>query len=191
MYATAKAEVLLSAGVTNTPHLLLNSGIGDEQDLIALNITPVHHLPDVGKNLTEHPAVANLWNTRNATVADPSAAFNAALVQWNTTRMGRLVMAVGNNVGWLRMNMSDPAVEALVHEYGDPAPGPKSPHIELLPTMVIPNMSCFISLLTNHFQERLRSGAEFCKCPIRARLRRDCSQVAYVPSHWCSVVSQR
>ncbi|KAF5391115.1 hypothetical protein D9757_003060 [Collybiopsis confluens] len=33
------------------------------------------------------------------------------------------------------MNTSEPAVAALFDEYGDPAPGPFSPHIELLPTV--------------------------------------------------------
>ncbi|KIK56495.1 hypothetical protein GYMLUDRAFT_263606 [Collybiopsis luxurians FD-317 M1] len=135
MRVQPKIDILLAAGVFNTPQILLNSGIGDASFLSMLNIEVMHDLPSVGKNLTEQPAIANLWTTNGTVVADPVTAFNKAVAQWNNSKTGRLVMATGNNVGWIRMNMSDPAVNALVEQYGDPAPGPKSPHIELLPSI--------------------------------------------------------
>ncbi|PBK61223.1 pyranose dehydrogenase [Armillaria solidipes] len=48
-------EIILSAGSIGSPHILLNSGIGDRSELTALGIQPVLHLPDVGKNLADHP----------------------------------------------------------------------------------------------------------------------------------------
>ncbi|KAJ6624607.1 hypothetical protein B0H10DRAFT_2006720 [Mycena sp. CBHHK59/15] len=129
----AKKEVILSAGVVNTPQILFNSGIGDKQTLLALNITPIYHLPAVGKNLSEHPAVASIWNTKHPNPNDATAAFNSALAQWNATHTGQLSMTSSDNVGWLRMNESDPAVRSLLETYGDPAPGPMSPHFELIP----------------------------------------------------------
>jgi choline dehydrogenase len=60
---TAKKEVVLSGGTINTPHILLNSGIGNRTELSALGITTIHDLPDVGKGLAEHHAVINVWNT--------------------------------------------------------------------------------------------------------------------------------
>lgn len=50
----ADREVILSAGAINTPRLLLLSGIGDPDELAAVGVRPVHDLPGVGKNLTDH-----------------------------------------------------------------------------------------------------------------------------------------
>jgi choline dehydrogenase-like flavoprotein len=138
--AQAKKEVLLSAGAANTPQILFNSGIGAKEALLALNITPIHDLPGVGKNLSEHPAVPTIWNTRNPSLINTTAAFNAALAEWNATHTGRLSMTSSNAVGWLRMNESDPDVRSLLDTFGDPAPGPMSPHFEFIPTIVCYNL---------------------------------------------------
>mgnify|MGYP002715724617 CR=1 FL=1 len=50
----AEKEVILSAGVVNSPRLLLLSGIGPEEELESAGIRPVHHLPGVGKNFQAH-----------------------------------------------------------------------------------------------------------------------------------------
>jgi len=50
----ATREVVLSAGAYNSPHLLMLSGIGDASALVRAGVTPVHDLPAVGANLTEH-----------------------------------------------------------------------------------------------------------------------------------------
>jgi choline dehydrogenase len=52
--AKANREVILAASAFNSPHLLQLSGIGDAGGLKAAGITPVHHLPGVGKNLMDH-----------------------------------------------------------------------------------------------------------------------------------------
>ncbi len=48
-------EVILSAGAMHSPQVLMLSGIGNTDDLRALDIDPVHHLPGVGANLLDHP----------------------------------------------------------------------------------------------------------------------------------------
>ncbi len=53
----AKREVILSAGVINSPHLLKLSGIGPAAELKAHGINVVHDLPGVGENLQDHPDV--------------------------------------------------------------------------------------------------------------------------------------
>jgi choline dehydrogenase len=60
----AEREVILSAGVFNSPQLLMLSGIGDADHLRALGIAPKVDLPQVGKNLQDHPAVALRWSRR-------------------------------------------------------------------------------------------------------------------------------
>lgn len=54
---TARREVILSAGVINSPHLLKLSGIGPAQELMKHGIEVVHDLPGVGENLQDHPDV--------------------------------------------------------------------------------------------------------------------------------------
>ncbi len=54
---TANKEVLLSAGVINSPQLLKLSGIGPRDELKHHGIPLVHDLPGVGENLQDHPDV--------------------------------------------------------------------------------------------------------------------------------------
>jgi choline dehydrogenase len=48
------AELILSAGAYNSPHLLLQSGVGDPADLAVAGIATAHELPQVGRNLQDH-----------------------------------------------------------------------------------------------------------------------------------------
>lgn len=52
----ARKEIILSAGVYNTPRLLLLSGIGNADELAPLGITPILNLPGVGTNIADHAA---------------------------------------------------------------------------------------------------------------------------------------
>lgn len=54
----ADSEVILSAGAIHSPFLLLHSGIGDARALKHLGIAPIAHLPEVGRNLQNHPSVS-------------------------------------------------------------------------------------------------------------------------------------
>lgn len=49
-------EVILTAGAIGSPHILMNSGVGPEKDLIKLGIKVYKDLP-VGKNLHNHVSV--------------------------------------------------------------------------------------------------------------------------------------
>ncbi|KAJ7745458.1 alcohol oxidase [Mycena maculata] len=130
--ATATKEVILSAGSIGTPHILMNSGIGDSQELSALGITPVHNLSSVGKNLTDHPLVRLSWLVdstdtfddlnRNATLAAED------LAQWNDTRTGPLADPITSQLGWLRLPDDSPVLQGIL----DPSAGPLSAHFELL-----------------------------------------------------------
>ena len=57
----AGAEVLLSAGAVQSPHILQLSGIGDPDELSQHGIKVVHALKGVGANLQDHLDVCMSW----------------------------------------------------------------------------------------------------------------------------------
>ena len=50
----ANAEVILAGGSVNSPHLLQISGVGSAEHLKTIGVEPVHDLPGVGQNLSDH-----------------------------------------------------------------------------------------------------------------------------------------
>ncbi|KAJ7347082.1 alcohol oxidase [Mycena albidolilacea] len=129
---TARKEVVLSAGSVGTPNILLHSGIGNSSALRSIGIKPVHNLPSVGQNLTDHSLVffsflvnsTDTWETveRNATLAAEQ------LAQWSSTRTGPLVDPPTNQLGWFRV----PKNSSIFESHPDPAAGPNTAHYELI-----------------------------------------------------------
>ncbi|KAJ7881442.1 aryl-alcohol oxidase [Mycena leptocephala] len=129
---TAKKEIILSAGSIGTPNILLNSGIGNSSTLTSLGIKPVHNLPSVGQNLSDHSLLffsflVNSNDTfetaeRNTTLAADQFA------QWNTSRTGPLVDNPLSHMGWLRI----PDNSSIFEKFPDPAAGPNTSHYELI-----------------------------------------------------------
>ena len=60
----ARREVLLAAGSYNSPQLLMLSGIGAPDELKLHGIEPLHALPGVGSNLSEHPNYLSVYPLR-------------------------------------------------------------------------------------------------------------------------------
>ena len=59
---SADCEVVVSLGAIHTSKLLLQSGIGDQAELMRLGIPVVQHLPGVGQNFQDHLLLnACLW----------------------------------------------------------------------------------------------------------------------------------
>ncbi|CAK5279228.1 unnamed protein product [Mycena citricolor] len=58
----AKREVILSAGVFQSPQLLMLSGIGKTTQLAEFGIDTVVDLPGVGANLQDHDEITIIWN---------------------------------------------------------------------------------------------------------------------------------
>src|SRR5262249_22315286 len=55
-------EVVLSLGAIHTPKVLMQSGIGDQDELRRFGIPIVQHLPGVGQGFQDHPAFCCLWD---------------------------------------------------------------------------------------------------------------------------------
>lgn len=72
----ARREIILSAGVLSSPHLLMLSGIGDGEMLQRQGISVLMHLPGVGRNLQDHFAV------RVHAETTPESSYNRDLRGW-------------------------------------------------------------------------------------------------------------
>jgi choline dehydrogenase len=57
----AGSEVVLSLGAIHTPKVLMQSGIGDQTELRRHGIPVAQHLPGIGRNLQDHPAISCVW----------------------------------------------------------------------------------------------------------------------------------
>ncbi|MGV6876424.1 GMC family oxidoreductase [Pseudochelatococcus sp. B33] len=60
----ARCETVLSLGAVHTPKVLMQSGIGPEEELRAHGIPVVQHLPGVGRNHQDHLAFGCTWAYR-------------------------------------------------------------------------------------------------------------------------------
>ncbi|KAI0047950.1 GMC oxidoreductase [Auriscalpium vulgare] len=128
----ADKEVIVSSGSVGSAKLLLLSGIGDSTSLAALGIPVVKDLPEVGKNLQDHPALFNKWTvetteTRDQITRDPAAGA-AAQEQFGTKQTGPLTNPLALAAGFFRLPESDLSERSLK----DPSAGPQTPHYELL-----------------------------------------------------------
>ena len=63
----ARKEIVVAGGTFHSPHILMHSGVGDETALRAAGITPVHHLPAVGRHLKDHPSAPIAMDTADST----------------------------------------------------------------------------------------------------------------------------
>jgi choline dehydrogenase len=57
----AEYEVVVSLGAINTPKLLMQSGIGDADELRRFGIPVIAHLPGVGQNYQDHVRIDCVW----------------------------------------------------------------------------------------------------------------------------------
>ncbi|KAJ3500901.1 hypothetical protein NLJ89_g9581 [Agrocybe chaxingu] len=129
---TATQELIVSAGVVNTPHLLLLSGIGPSSALRTAGITPILDLHGVGQNFTDHPFIPNYFTVNsNATFDDVlrnETIFSANLAQYMASGQGLFVITPANTQSFMRLPKSSP----LLKRFGDPSSGPGSGHTEFV-----------------------------------------------------------
>lgn len=97
----ATKEVILSAGVFQSPQLLELSGIGNATLLQSHGITPLIDLPGVGENLQDHAMSAQMWQVKPGVKTWDQLRINQTFVaeaalQYNTTHDG--IMSSGRSV---------------------------------------------------------------------------------------------
>jgi 5-(hydroxymethyl)furfural/furfural oxidase len=129
-------RVILTAGATRTPVLLLRAGIGAAEELRATGQSVLHDLPAVGRNLQEHPSIAmSSWIRPGHRMGDTprrhvqaGLRFSSGLADCGPGDMFMVIVAksawhpIGRRIGslfswvnkpysrgWLRLNPADPA----------------------------------------------------------------------------------
>ncbi|MDO7836332.1 GMC family oxidoreductase N-terminal domain-containing protein [Sphingobium sp. HBC34] len=108
--ATARREVILSAGAFGSPHLLQLSGVGDGAHLQSLGIPVVHHNAQVGANLQDHLQVRTVYKAKGRLTFndDMASLFRMAGVgmRYALTRKGPLTVSAGYAGGFLRSSQA-------------------------------------------------------------------------------------
>ena len=128
---TARKEVILSAGVFNTPQLLMLSGIGDPDELTSFGIPTRVNLPSVGKNMTDHVLLGNAWRVNNDETFESHLApdiLPQKIQEWDQTYQGPLSWTLANQMAWMRLPQND----TIIQTHGDPSPGPTSAHYQFV-----------------------------------------------------------
>jgi choline dehydrogenase len=80
---TAGFEVVLSLGAMHTPKLLMQSGIGDQEELERYGIALVQHLPGVGKNFQDHVLISCVWEYQQPLA--PRNNMGEAIFHWKSS----------------------------------------------------------------------------------------------------------
>lgn len=108
--ATARREVILTAGSIASPQLLQLSGVGNAGRLRSLGIDPVLDQPQVGQGLQDHLAVSYFYRTRVPSLNDelgPWWGKARAALRYAWDRKGPLSMSVNHAGGFVRTAPDD------------------------------------------------------------------------------------
>ncbi|KAF4616043.1 hypothetical protein D9613_011414 [Agrocybe pediades] len=153
VYATK--EIILSAGSIGTPQILLLSGIGPKKELSAMGIPTIIDNASVGKNMSEHVLVPNIFQVTGSESLDEllrgGSFLDTSLAQWTANKTGPLSNSVTNQLGFLRL----PQNSSIFQTVPDPSTGPKSSHFEFVianfwlnPGISVPATGRFFTIVT-------------------------------------------
>ncbi|KAI0884089.1 GMC oxidoreductase [Annulohypoxylon maeteangense] len=117
---TTTKELVLSAGVFQSPQLLMVSGVGPKALLEQFNIPVVKDLPGVGQNLIDHITVPLSYQVNVVTSSSMGGAvLDDAIAEWNNHGTGPLSNNGGDYIGMekapaeFRANYSAEVIEQL------------------------------------------------------------------------------
>ena len=106
-----RREVLLCAGAIQSPQILMLSGIGPREHLLAHQIAPIHHLAGVGQHLHDHIDMVQVVDAprgKDLFGISPGGALRVlkGLFEWRKSRTGLLTTNFAEAGGFIK---SDPA----------------------------------------------------------------------------------
>jgi choline dehydrogenase len=87
----AQREVIVSSGAYGSPQVLMLSGIGPADHLRDVGVEPLHDLPGVGQNLSEHPVCYTSFKARRTDTLVGSLRLDRAtfnVLRWYLLRSG-------------------------------------------------------------------------------------------------------
>jgi len=116
----ASREVLLSAGSLQSPQLLMLSGIGDHQHLLANGIAVQHALPGVGQNLHDHIDVVQLYDLPGQTelfgLSLPGAIRAIrGILEWRKQRTGMMTTNFAEAGGFIKSQPDEAIPDLQLH----------------------------------------------------------------------------
>ncbi|WP_417539641.1 GMC family oxidoreductase [Marinobacter sp.] len=104
----AAKEVILSAGVINSPQLLKLSGVGPAEELETHGIPLVHDLQGVGENLQDHPDVIIRCRDKTGTSLAVAPTPNSLAFFMRMLRQKNFVFTPTDCGGFVRSHPSEP-----------------------------------------------------------------------------------
>lgn len=117
----ALKEVIVSAGVFQSPQLLMVSGVGPAEVLKQQNIQAIANLPGVGQNMNDHVffGIAYKVNVQTASALANSTVYEIAVEQFNNEQAGPLSSPGGDYAAYehvpdeFRANFSQSTVRGM------------------------------------------------------------------------------
>ena len=118
--ALATHEIILCAGVFQSPQLLMLSGIGPSRELQAHNIPVAHDLPGVGANLQDHVDYVMTYRTRAGSEtlgvsATGGRAIMDAVMQWRKDKSGKLTSPIAEAGAFLKSSVELDTPDLQLH----------------------------------------------------------------------------
>ncbi|MFO1068117.1 MAG: choline dehydrogenase [Geminicoccaceae bacterium] len=125
----AGRETVLATGAIGSPQILMLSGIGDGDELAALGVKPVHHLPGVGKAMQDHFQARGVYRSPvPVTLNDFSRSLIGKAkmgIEWALFRRGPLTTGAGvvTLFARTRPEVATPDIEFHVIPFSAERPG--------------------------------------------------------------------
>ncbi|OGB74860.1 MAG: glucose-methanol-choline oxidoreductase, partial [Burkholderiales bacterium RIFOXYC12_FULL_60_6] len=115
-----RREVLLSAGAIQSPQILMLSGIGPREHLLAHQIAPLHHLAGVGQHLHDHIDVVQVVDVprgRDLFGVSPGGAWRMlkGILEWRKARSGMLTTNFAEAGGFIKSDASEAMPDLQLH----------------------------------------------------------------------------
>lgn len=133
-------EVIVSAGVVQSPQLLEVSGVGSPEVLRRAGVSVVHELPGVGENFCDHFAARLRWRVRTPITFNERSrglALAREVLSYLRSRNGLLSLPIALGYGFVRSSPAEPRPDIQFHfspaSYGDGA----SRRLDVSPGMTV------------------------------------------------------
>jgi len=118
----ARRGVILSAGVINSPQLLMLSGIGHPAELKKHGIEPVVESPEVGRNMLEHPGLYALAEMNVPTANRMARPTRGALAfaEWIFGRRGVMSVPTAQVIAFIKSHkeLQEPDLQFHLFPFG-------------------------------------------------------------------------